>query len=215
MADPQARSGLEKSSTIAAPRQRRSQERRRELARVAVQLIQERGFDALSVSEVAETAGISIGGMYRYIRTKTDLLVMACEDIFSGLRQEMLEAMRSEQGIPAKLETAMRVYWVACNERLSLLRLTYREYRSLPPEAQDTYKKQETDIADLFSDLIRAGMIADEFNEADDRIVAQQIIFMSHINAFKGWALREKSAEQLLAEHTQLFMARLRRTPLP
>ena len=41
------------------------------------ELIVERGFDSLSVNELAQRCGISVGGMYRHIRTKTDVLVMA------------------------------------------------------------------------------------------------------------------------------------------
>ena len=202
---------LPQPSSGPQPQQRRSQERRRQLAKVAVRLIEERGFEALSVNEIAEEAGISIGGMYRYIRTKTDLLVMACEDIFGGLREQMLEAVGAEQGLVNKLSAAMRVYWLACHDRQDLIRLTYREYRSLPPEAKELYKRQELEIADVFRDLIRAGIITDEFRAADDGVVAHEIIFLSHMNAFKYWALHGVDLDRLLAEHVELFVSRLRR----
>jgi AcrR family transcriptional regulator len=203
--------GLPQLSSGPQPQQRRSQERRRQLAKVALRLIEERGFEALSVNEIAEEAGISIGGMYRYIRTKTDLLVMACDDIFGGLREQMLEAVSAEQGLENKLSAAMRVYWLACHDRQDLLRLTYREYRSLPPEAKKLYKRQELEIADVFRDLIRAGIITDEFRAADDGVVAHEIIFLSHMNAFKNWALHGVDLDRLLTEHVELFVSRLRR----
>jgi AcrR family transcriptional regulator len=203
--------GLPQLSSGPQPQQRRSQERRRQLAKVALRLIEERGFEALSVNEIAEEAGISIGGMYRYIRTKTDLLVMACDDIFGGLREQMLEAVSAEQGLENKLSAAMRVYWLACHDRQDLLRLTYREYRSLPPEAKKLYKRQELEIADVFRDLIRAGIIIDEFRAADDGVVAHEIIFLSHMNAFKNWALHGVDLDRLLTEHVELFVSRLRR----
>jgi len=194
------------------PHQRRSRERRRQLAQVAVRLIEKRGFQALSVNEVAQEAGISVGGMYRYIRTKTDLLVMACEDIFDVLRDGVIEAVRTEQGLENKLAAAIRAYWLGSQEQANLIRLTYREYRSLPPKEQDRYKNQELAIAGVFRDLIRAGIIADEFRPADDRILAHEIIFLSHMGAFKGWALQDSSPDALLEEHVELFMSRLRRT---
>ncbi len=192
------------------PQQQRSQERRRHLTEVAVRLIEKRGFEALSVSEIAAEAEISIGGMYRYIRTKADLLVMACEGIFGGLREQMLEAISAEQGLEKKLVAAMRVYWLACHERGDLIRLTYREYRSLPQEAKELYKRQELEISEVFRDLIRAGKITGEFRAADDRVLAHEIIFMSHMGAFKYWALRDLDLDCLLAEHVELFMSRVR-----
>lgn len=208
----EAQAGKDLPSIAPRPQRRRSQEQRRyQLAKVAVRLIEERGFEALSVNEIAEQAGISVGGMYRYIRTKTDLLVMACEDIFGGLRTQMLEAASAERGLEGKLSAAMRVYWLACLDRADLIRLTYREYRSLPPGAKELYKQQELEIADVFRDLIRAGIITDEFRAADDRVVAHEIIFLSHMNAFKTWALREVDLDRQLTEHIELFISRLRR----
>ncbi|RAI37200.1 hypothetical protein CH340_00660 [Rhodoplanes serenus] len=192
--------------------QRRSRERRRQLAKAAVRLIEERGFEALSVNDVAEEAGISIGGLYRYIRTKSDLLVIACEDIFGGLREQMLAAVAAEQGLINKLTAAMRVYWLACQDKADLVRLTYREYRSLPPEAKAVYKRQEFEIAEVFRDIIRAGVITDEFRAVDDRVVAYEIVFLSHMHAFKSWVFQDIAPERLLAEHIALFVARLERT---
>lgn len=195
---------------LSKPQQLRSQERRRDLAKVTVRLIEERGFEALSVSEIAEEAGISVGGMYRYIRTKTDLLVLACEDIFGGLREKIFEAVAAEEGISKKLSAAMQVYWRSCHDRPSLIRLTYREYRSLPPEAKDLYKQRELEIAEVFRDIIRAGRMTGEFRAVDDRVVAHEILFLSHMSMFKGWALLEIDPDRLLAEHIELFISRLR-----
>jgi AcrR family transcriptional regulator len=209
MNESRARNAMQRPS--GAPQRRRGQEWRRKLAEVTVRLAEERGFDALSVNEIAEEAGISVGGMYRYIRTKADLLRMACEGIFGGLQEEMLGAIHVERGIENKLAAAIRVYWSACYERADLIGLTYREYRSLPAEAQELYKQQELDIANVFRDLIRAGIVVDEFRDADERVVAHEIIFLAHMNVFKRWALPDVDPDRLLAEHVDLFVSRLRR----
>ena len=184
--------------------------RRRHLTEVAVRLITKKGFEALSVNEIAAEAQISIGGMYRYIRTKADLLVMACEDIFGGLREQMLKAIDEEQSIENKLVAAMRVYWLACHEREELIRLTYREFRSLPHEAKELYKQRELEISEVFRDLIRAGVITGEFRAVDDRVLAHEIFFMSHMWMFKHWALHDLDFDCLLDEYLELFLSRVR-----
>jgi AcrR family transcriptional regulator len=70
-------------------RAERSAQRRGHITAVATQQIMERGFENLSVNDLAAAVGISVGGMYRYINTKTDLLVMVCQDIYGGLRDQL------------------------------------------------------------------------------------------------------------------------------
>lgn len=55
-----------------------------EVYRTAAQIILEKGYDATSVSDIAEALGITKAGLYHYIRGKTDLLY---EIMKYGLRE--------------------------------------------------------------------------------------------------------------------------------
>lgn len=56
------------------PVQQRSRERLERLLKVAVELIGERGSDALRMSEIAERAGVSIGSLYQYFPDKAAII---------------------------------------------------------------------------------------------------------------------------------------------
>jgi AcrR family transcriptional regulator len=62
-------------------RERKKQQTREKIARVALELFIERGFEQVTVTEVAEAADVSVNTVYNYFPTK--------EDLFFGLNQPM------------------------------------------------------------------------------------------------------------------------------
>lgn len=190
-------------------REKNSQRRRKHLAKVVTQLATEKGFDAISVSEVAERAEMSVGGLYRYISTKHDLLEMVCDEIHVESLEELKQAAKSVKGIANKLIAAYSCYWHRHWEAHASIAIAYREYKSLPEVTQNRYLEHQNKIADFFGDLIRAGVLVEEFVDLDERILAHEMIFLAHMRALKGWALQDVTPQQLLDEHLQLILCRL------
>ncbi len=62
-------------------RERKKQQTRQKIATVALKLFIERGFEQVTVNEVAEAADVSVNTVYNYFPTK--------EDLFFGLHQPM------------------------------------------------------------------------------------------------------------------------------
>lgn len=190
-------------------RQERTRERRRHITEVVMELVKERGFDAISVNEVAERASLSVGGLYRHIDTKNDLLELVCDEINQDLLAEMKSAAGAERGVRAKLEAAIRTYWYRHWDSSAAILIAYREYQSLSEEAKTRYRDEERRLAEFFGDLIRAGVIVEEFSEVDDRLLAHEIILLSHMRALKGYAFKDREREDILAELLRLVFYRL------
>lgn len=191
-------------------RQERARARRQLLTNVVMQLVQERGFDAISVNEVAERASLSVGGLYRHIDTKNDLLEMVCDEINLDLLEDIKVSAAAERGASAKLEAAIRTYWIRHWDASAAVLLAYREYQSFSEKAKDRYRAEEQRISEFFSDLIRAGMVIDEFREVDDRLLAHEIVLLSHMRALKGYAFKNRTREACLEEMLELVFSRLR-----
>src|SRR3978361_1023479 len=119
-------------------RQERTRKRRQHLTEVVMQLVKEKGFGAISVNEVAERASISVGGLYRHIDTKNDLLEMVCAEINLDLLSDMKTAAAEAQGVTAKLAAAIRTYWYRHWDSSAAILIAYREYQSF----SDVVKKR-------------------------------------------------------------------------
>ncbi|WP_033293622.1 TetR/AcrR family transcriptional regulator [Amycolatopsis jejuensis] len=192
-------------------RSARSIERRHRITAIATQQITEHGFENLSVNDLAAAVGMSVGGIYRYITTKTDLLVMACEDIYDGVRDELGGIAAGSEPATEKLRAAIESYLRTCWSRRAQIAMVYREYRRLPLPEQQVYKERENAIASIFADLVGAGMRSGEFRPVNARMVATDIVFLGHLPSFKWWALREAiDSDELCREQTELFLRGLR-----
>lgn len=185
-------------------------ERLTRVQEAATRHIMERGFDRVSVNELADDLGMSVGGLYRYIQTKSDLLVMACETIYGGLRAQLAEvATGTDRELPEKLQLMMRAYFDECVRNRDQILLMYREYRHLPEEAGRQYQERELGIVGVFADLISAGIRRGVFGQVDAQVVAQDIVFLGHLPAIKGWALRNTAPDALADEQIALVLARV------
>ena len=201
----------DKAAKPPLPRTERVSAKRRRLGELTIQLVRERGFDTLSVNELAERASMSIGGLYRYIKTKNDLLEIVCDEINIDLSDRMAEASASAKGITAKLHVAFRVYWDMCWDSAEPILVAYREWQSLSASAQERYINQEKRLAEFLSDLIRAGVASDEFRPVDERLLASEMIMLAQMRAVKGWAFKGWPREAIFAEHWELILGRLRK----
>lgn len=187
-------------------RRSRVEARRRHLATVAIKLIYQRGFESLSVNELAQAAGMSVGGMYRYIRTKSDVLVMACEDVYGGLREQLVEAAAAEDSVEDSLRAAVQLYLESSNAARDRILLMYREYRHLPPDAHQRFMAREVAVVNVFGDLVRQGIAQGKFPPADPSLIAHDIVMLGHLPALKGWALRDRDAATVIEDQREAIL---------
>ena len=195
--------------TAIAPARRQTKERRRQLVALSSRGIFEHGYEKFSLNALAAAAGLSVGGIYRYITTKSDLLVMVCEDIYGGLHDALAEEAGSASDSHQRLRSAFTLYLTVCDANRDQILLLYREYRHLPQEAQQRYKDRESRIAELFAELIAAGQRAGEFVDVDAATVAQDMVLLGHLPALKGWALGERTGDMLVQQQVELIMSAL------
>src|SRR5438128_10505524 len=72
-------------------RERKKQQTRQAIGETAARLFAERGFDAVTVAEVARAADVSEGTVFNYFPTKEDLFYVQMEDFEAAL----VDAVRS------------------------------------------------------------------------------------------------------------------------
>ncbi len=82
-------------STTTGLRERKKEATTERLREVALALVAERGFDAVSIDDIAAAADVSKTTFYRYFETK--------EDVVLGRSSDNLEILRASlAGVPAR-----------------------------------------------------------------------------------------------------------------
>ena len=116
--------GRGESSAAGARRTRKSpQERRREITDAAVRLISERGYNGISVQDVADAVGVTKQGVLRHVGSKDNLLAMVYRDNYNtvGTIEEFIAS-----GLPGCAPDDLRFpaylrFLVSCNARRRML----------------------------------------------------------------------------------------------
>lgn len=153
---------------------------------------------------------MSVGGLYRHISTKNDLLELICDEINLDLLDDLKAAAAAVKGIANKLRAAYALYWSKHWEASEAILIAYREYKSLSPESKQRYVDQEQQIAQFFADLIKAGALVDEFCEVDADLLAHEMIFLAHMRALKGWAMKSHAQEKIFQHQMTMVLSILK-----
>jgi AcrR family transcriptional regulator len=96
------------------PVQKRSRERVERMLAMAIELIAEKGSDALRMGEVAERSGVSIGSLYQFFPDKTALLgtlVERCNAESRRCIEEAMASVRDEDGFSRAFAGLVDTYY--------------------------------------------------------------------------------------------------------
>ena len=67
------------------PKQARSREKRRRLVRAALRLFATKGYEGVSVEDIADRAGVALGVFYLHFRSKRQLLLVLMQELLNDL----------------------------------------------------------------------------------------------------------------------------------
>lgn len=157
---------------------------------------------------------MSAGGLYRYISTKSDLLVMVCEGIYGELPATLEKFATGDRAYEERLGSACRGYLRSCELNHELILLMYREYRHLPSDAQERFKEREKAVAKTFQRLIvegqESGLVS---RRLPANVAADDVVLLGHLPALKRWAI--SSPRKLLTEQMKVLTQMLGLAEVP
>lgn len=177
------------------------QDRQAQIVAAATRMFLEQGYGQTSVNDVARQCDMSVGSLYRYVKTKEDILYLICKLLYNDLDQHIAAEIASIDDPVEKLVCAVRTYFNAVEKFDRNCLLTYREFAHLPADAQRHFMDQEDAVARLFSEIIEAGNRIGVFDCCEPRVVAHNILTLAHMWVLKAWALRPVYS---MSEYTKL-----------
>lgn len=128
------------------PRTADHEERRRQIAVAVCELIAEDGLDAVTVARTATAAGISVGLVQHYFRTKDEMLLHTFNEVSAAIRSRADERIRAgvehHRPISRVLAEAMAEFIPLDETRRTEFRVT----RAFAGRALDTPALAEVDV---------------------------------------------------------------------
>lgn len=140
-------------------KRRSGDESRQRIIAAACDVFAERGFEKATVREVAARAGISIGGIYLYFRTK--------EELYTGLMRSQMgdflgrvEALRTEEPLVA-IQKLISLYMEIAVTKTQMLSTSIKEYdlEFKRPIRDAFFRGQHAVIRDILEQGMRQGSL--------------------------------------------------------
>ena len=187
-------------------RERKRLEARRHISRVATNLFAERGFDAVTVAEVAAAANVAEKTVFNHFETKEDLVFVGREDVDS----DILDAVR-DRGHRESILTAVRRHTLLVAERMQALPAERRRaFRTVIQNAPSVRARLQEILAHHEEELAR--VIAEEVDarpgDVSPRILASLLGVVRRLAfcSVTGWpSAKRKSAAEIAADIQAAF----------
>jgi TetR/AcrR family transcriptional regulator, fatty acid metabolism regulator protein len=165
---------------------RRAKDHRPAILDAAARLFQRKRFHEVLVADVAAEAGGAKGTIYRFYRTKEELLAATCfvslEELASELAQMAELPENAQWRLDKMLEGAARYF----REHTDYFEVMQREWGQACLQRKSRYLAYRAKTRAIFAKVIRDGQAAGEFREVEASSAADMLMGMNRSMLFFG-----------------------------
>jgi AcrR family transcriptional regulator len=121
---------------------------------VALEAFARDGFHDTSVEDIAADAGLTVGGLYKYVRSKHDILFLVLERQTEEMTSALANWVTADVDPVSALRNAYADYVGLCDRWHKVVIVGYRETYLLASDARDHILRFENDLRQQFRTLL-------------------------------------------------------------
>jgi len=137
-----------------------------------LRLARVKGFHAMSLRDLSADSGMSIGGLYAYIRNKDDLVHLIQMHGMLLTRRTLHDYTEGVDDPRERLHSALRAHVYLSELMQPWFYFSFMETRNLPQPQKKEAIAIEREVEDIFHDIIVEGMERECFRRVDARLLA-------------------------------------------
>ena len=142
--------------------------------------------------EIADAAGLTMGSLYNYIRSKEDIIYIVYDYITQILRGEVIDAIAGISDPKERLKIALRQNLDTIYEYQDIVMFIYKASTFLDRESLHEVLARETEYIELFENLLRDYFKEVKVDESRLRLAADLLTYIPVIMTFRRWSLRRR-----------------------
>jgi len=179
-------------------------ERLDNLLRTAAHVFAEQGYHATSMRDLSKATGMSLAGMYYYVRCKDELLYQIQERCFVGVLEGARAALDSGTDLGDRIDRLIRYHVTFFTEHMSEMKVLSHEADSLTKERQESINLLKKEYVTLLADLI--GDAQEDGAKADKHVATYALFGM--MNWIYTWYDPEGEIKphQLAEQFSEVFL---------
>jgi AcrR family transcriptional regulator len=152
-----------------------------------------KGFQSMTMRDLSQEAGLSMGALYSYFPSKEDLLTML-QHQGRSITKTILEKQISLEKEPAgKLRTAIKIHLYLSEAMQPWFYFSYMEARNLSEQEQTRAIESELYTERIFEDILKEGEIAGVFKTGNHQLTAGTIKAMLQDWYLKRWKYAKRN----------------------
>jgi AcrR family transcriptional regulator len=133
----------------------------------ALALANEKGFAAMSMRDLSQASGLSLGALYAYFSGKEELWAMLREVGEGVTWKVMAQALDGRTDPLDRLRTAIQTHLYLNEAMRPWFFFAYMEAKNLGPKEKEDAKRAERETEKLFARILEEGMAAGAFIQRD------------------------------------------------
>lgn len=186
-------------------------QRRDEVIAAAEQLFSEKGYEATSVRDIAESLGIKAGSLYTHIETKEDLLWEILTAAANRFFDEVAPVLTSDLVTTQKLRRAISAHVQVITTSNVSAAVYMMEWRHLTEPRRSEFLARRDKYEGLFRDLVRGGIEEGVLAAVDEKFAT--LLILSSINWVHQWYRPDgpMTPEEIARKLTDMLLNGLRR----
>jgi TetR/AcrR family fatty acid metabolism transcriptional regulator len=156
---------------------KRMRDRRDSILNAASRVFSQKGFQAASITEIAQAAGVSDGLVYKYFENKRDLLISALTAFYERVIADLEAQAQLDRSFSERLRLLVRSHLGVFVSDTGLCRLFISEVRvatDYPGSAIQVLNKRYTTV---LMQLVREGIRNGEVRPETDPRVVRDLLF--------------------------------------
>ncbi len=178
-----------------------------DIYREAARIISEKGFDATSMGDIAETVDLTKGGLYYYIKGKKALLYAIMNFVLNLLEEDVIEIAEEEANPDRRLASLLSGYVRLVIDEPSAMNILVNEEEGLDV----SYRPKILERKRAFSDFLRDSIVEvlekqNRTPELDPTVAAHSVLGMVHGVVLWYKTQTDLTPDELIDQVTQLAL---------
>ena len=165
---------------------------RKKIIDVASSLYARKGFNATSIQEISEKAGVSLPVTYHYVKKKSEIMRLIMEDLLNTFQENLVKSIEHIEDPEEKLAIAVVLYIKVVDQQREKALLMYQKSNSLDRASKALVMQLEVEVSRIFGEIIEEGISRGVFKEVDVDLMAYNIIMMAHMWVLKRWHFKKR-----------------------
>lgn len=168
--------------------------RKTQIIRTAARMFRERGYNAVSMRDLAEDMGIRAASLYNHITSKEEILGIIIMDVARSFTNHIDETFPGNESSVCKLKEIIQMYIDITINKTDALACMNNDWLSLDENRRREYIRMREDYEVKFRRIILKGMQTGEIEKSDPEIIVFSLL--STLRTFYLWYAKNKEYDR-------------------